>query len=285
MLVAGATGYLGGHIVSALNASSTDFIALARNTTKLKEMGIDENNIRVAEVTNPSSLLGCCDDIDVVISCVGITRQKDGLKYIDVDYQANCNLLDEAERAGVKKFIYISAFNAPKFQKVRLLKAKEAFANKLLKSTRLTPSVIRPNGFFSDLEEYYDMVQSGRAYVFGNGSIRLNPIHGADLADVCLEAVDKNEHEIDVGGPDILSVTQIVELAFEAQKRQAKVIYLPECLRKVAISTASLFPERYAGALEFFLSVSATNMIAPTYGTRTLEAYFKEIALRATLSN
>lgn len=279
ILVAGASGYLGRHIIDALKNSNTDYVALARHTVKLKKNGVTDTHIRVADVTNPSSLIGCCDGINVVISCVGITRQKDGLKYMDVDYQANCHLLEEAIKAGVKKFIYISAFNAPLHNHVRLLHAKEKFADKLLKTKQLTPCVIRSNGFFSDLEEYYRMAQSGRAYVFGDGRTQLNPIHGTDLAHFCLEAINMSERELSVGGPETLSLAQIAMLAFEAQGRadKAEIINLPDWMRRTALLVAKLLPERFGGPTEFFLTVSAKDMVAPLYGTRTLGEHFRSI--------
>jgi len=279
VLVAGATGYLGRHIVNKLKNSGEDFFALARNAEKLRQTELSDAQIRIAEVTSPDSLKGCCEEVDIVISCVGITRQKDGLKYMDVDYQGNCNLLEEALRAGVKKFINISAFNAPEYRHVRLLNAKETFADKLLSTEQLIPCVIRPNGFFSDLEEYYKMAQSGRAYVFGIGETQLNPIHGEDLADFCVKAIDRNDRELSVGGPETLSVDQIAELAFGSQNRSVKVTHLPDWVRKIALFIAASLPERIGGPAEFFLTVSAGDMIAPPHGNKKLADHFRKLYL------
>ena len=160
ILIAGSTGYLGTNIVESLMEQQAEFKALARNKSKLLAMGLQESQVIEVQVTQPDELKGVCEGVDVVISCLGITRQQDGLGYSDVDYQANLNLLEEAERAGVGKFIYISAFNAQKYPPVRLLEAKERFASRLLQSTKLTPCVIRPNGFFSDITEVYTQVTS-----------------------------------------------------------------------------------------------------------------------------
>ena len=51
-----------------------------------------------AQVTQPETLKGICENIDVVISTVGITRQKDDLSYMDVDFQSNVNLIEEAKK-------------------------------------------------------------------------------------------------------------------------------------------------------------------------------------------
>jgi uncharacterized protein YbjT (DUF2867 family) len=277
ILVAGSTGYLGRHLVAELLKRKADFTALARNKTRLLEMGLDSKDIKLAQITDADSLKGCCDGIDTVISCVGITRQKDGLSYMDVDFQANLNLLQEAERAGVRKFIYISALNAPAFATVRILKAKERFASMLLASTKLEPCVIRPNGFFSDIEEIYTMAKSGRVYLFGRGEVRVNPIHGDDLARFCLDAIDTAERELDVGGPEVLSVREIAELAFSAQNKLPAITYFPDVIRKIALFLASHLPEKFGGPAEFFLTTMAQDMIAPVYGKQTLFDHFSRL--------
>jgi len=127
ILLAGATGYLGGYIVKELQKRSYSFRVIARTSEKLQQSDIKANEILKAELDDADSLRDCCKDIDVVISTVGITRQKDGLTYMDVDYQANMNLLQEAKKGGVKKFIYISALNGEKLRHLKICDAKEMY--------------------------------------------------------------------------------------------------------------------------------------------------------------
>lgn len=279
VLVAGATGYLGRHIIKQLITHDHHFIALARNKQKLIANGVSESQVVQAQATQASSLTGICKGVDVVISCLGITRQRDGLLYTDVDYQANLNLLLEAERSSVKKFIYISAFNAQRYPQVRLLHAKERFAARLLQSQVLQPCVIRPNGFFSDLEVYYKMAEAGRVYQFGDGSIRLNPIHGTDLAEFCLAAITRSERELDVGGPEVLSAKQIAQMAFQALGKPEKIIKLPDTIRRLALWIVARMPDKWGGAAEFFLTAMSQDAIAPTYGKRRLSEHYKKLAL------
>ncbi|WDE08595.1 SDR family oxidoreductase [Thalassomonas viridans] len=274
ILVAGSSGYLGAHIIRRLLSQQSDFVALARNKTKLVSLGLPDKQIIEAQVTEPTSLTGICEGIDVVISCLGITRQSDGLSYMDVDYQANLNLLKEAEQSGVRKFIYISALNAQKFPGVRLLSAKERFVRRLLNSGKLAPCVIRPNGFFSDLEEIYKMAESGRVYLFGRGDIKMNPIHGSDLATFCIESIGSKASELDIGGPDILSGTDIAKLAFESQNKTANIIFLPDWIRSACLFIAKRLPEKWGGPAEFFLTMMEQDAIAPTCGEHHLKAHF-----------
>ncbi len=211
LLVAGATGYLGSYVVGSFRKQGFWVRALARNEKKFDKLNefIDEKFI--GEITNSNSLSGICKEIDIVFSSVGITKQKDGLTYMDVDYQGNMNLLEEAKKGGVQKFIYVSVFNAENMKNLKGIQAKIKFEEKF-KESGLDYSIIYPNGFFSDMIEYKQMAKKGRAYVFGSGENQINPIHGEDLAKICVTAAAGDEKEINIGGPDILTHNEILTL-------------------------------------------------------------------------
>lgn len=279
ILLVGATGYLGLHLVKQLLQANCNFIALARNKSKLLNSGVAEERIIEAQVTDPSSLTGVCNNIDMVISCLGITRQRDGLTYQDVDYQANMNLLLEAEKAAVSKFIYVSAFNAQKYNQVRMLCAKERFSQRLLASDKLLPCIIRPNGFFSDLEEIYHMATKGKVYLFGRGAMRMNPIHGEDLAKYCIAAMTQQQCELDIGGPETLSVYQLAQLAFQAQHKQPVIVTVPDGVRRMILAVMKRLPEKWGGAAEFFLTVMGADSVAPEYGQRKIAEHYAKMMM------
>ncbi len=273
VLVAGATGYLGGYIVKELAERNIPFKAIARSPQKLKDLNSDQ--VIKAEVTRPDTLKGICEDVDVVISTVGITRQKNGLTYMDVDYQANLNLLHEAQKAGVKKFIYISAINGDKMRQLKIFEAKEAFVDEL-KSSGIDYTVLRPNGFFSDMGDFLDMAKRGRVYLFGNGQYRLNPIHGADLAEVVVDAISSKEKNITVGGPDVLSQNEIAALALDSWYKDVKITHLPDWTRRLTICLLRTFTSSNTyGPIEFFMTAMAMDNVAPRYGTHRLYEFFQ----------
>lgn len=274
VLVAGSTGYLGKHILRELENRGISFKAIARNPGKLPDL--DQEQILKAEVTDPSSLLGICEGFDVVISTVGITRQKNGFTYMDVDYQANLNLLREAQKAGVQKFIYISAINGDKMRHLKIFEAKEGFVDEL-KESGIDYTVLRPNGFFSDMGDFLEMAKRGRVYLFGDGKYRLNPIHGADLAEVVLDSIASKEKEITVGGPDVLTQNEIAALALDSWYKDVKITHLPDWTRKLTISLLRTFTSsKTYGPIEFFMTAMAMNNVAPRYGTHRLYEFFQK---------
>jgi uncharacterized protein YbjT (DUF2867 family) len=278
VLIAGATGYLGRFIVKELTRRGYWVRALSRDTRKIESVRQYIDDLFVGQATQPETLSGICKDIDIVISSLGITSQKDGLTYMDVDYQGNKNLLNEAIKENVPRFMYISVFNANRLRHLEIVKAKEEFAAEL-KATDLAHVIVRPNGFFSDMKEFFNMARRGRVYLFGNGEYRANPIHGADLARACVEHLDSNDGEWDIGGPEILTQNEIASQAFEVLKQKPKVTRIPVWINNLVIKSARFFtPVKTYGPIEFFMTVLAMDMIAPTYGQQTIKNYFKEIS-------
>jgi uncharacterized protein YbjT (DUF2867 family) len=276
VLIAGATGHLGKFVIQEFKRQGYWVRALTRNATKCEDMNDILDDIFIGEVTDPDSLHGICRDIDIVFSSIGITKQKDNLTYMDVDYQGNVNLLEEAKKRGVSKFIYISVFNADNMKHLKAVQAKLRF-EKALKESGLDYTIIYPNGFFSDMLEYLEMAKKGRGYVFGSGENRINPIHGRDLAEVCVKAASETIKELHVGGPDTYSHNEILRIAFETLGKKTKITRIPIWIRNSMISAARLFfSVKTYGSLEFFMTVLATDMMAPKFGNYHLEEFFKE---------
>jgi uncharacterized protein YbjT (DUF2867 family) len=273
VLVAGATGYLGQYLVKELKKRNYWVRVLIREASQ-KKMFDDVDDFFVAQITKSQTLDGVADGIECVFSTVGITRQKDGLTYMDVDYQGNANLLKEAQGSGVKSFLYISAINGNKLRNLKIFEAKEKFVDELKKSG-LDYCILRPNGFFSDMKDFLQMAKNGRVYLFGNGNLRLNPIDGEDLAKVCVDKLIAGEKESTVGGPDIFSQNEIAALALEVWNKPMKITHLPDWTRRFIIWLLRTFTSsKTYGPYEFFLTAMALDNTAPQYGNKKLKDFY-----------
>jgi len=275
VLVAGATGYLGQYLVKELKKRGFWVRILIRREAQ-KQLFTKVDDIFVGEITRPKTLNGITQNIDWVISSVGITRQKDGLTYMDVDYQGNANLLNEALKDQVEAFQYISAINGDQLRQLKIFEAKERFVDELTNAA-IQQSIIRPNGYFSDMKDFLTMAKGGRVYLFGDGKQQLNPIHGADLAEFCVDKMIAGSPEESVGGPDILSQNQLASIALQAWSKPIKIYHLPDWIRKSIIWSLRTFTSsKTYGPIEFFLTAMAKDNIAQTYGTHHLNEFFKE---------
>ena len=277
VLVVGGSGYLGQHVIRALKEKGFWIRALSRSAERIEPVRPYIDDLIIGEAVDPSSLDGICDGIDIVFSSLGITRQKDGLSYMDVDYQGNKNILDQALKSNTGRFMYISALNAEKYRHIQILSAKEKFADEL-KASGIDYTVVRPCGFFSDMKAFLDMAEKGRVYLFGRGNMRSNPIHGADLAEVCVGKLQLPGGEYDLGGPEILTQNEIARIAFSVLKKPVKITYIPLWIMGAILWFARrLTSVKTYGPLEFFVTVLAVDMIGPVSGHRTLKEFFESI--------
>ena len=284
VLVAGSTGYLGRFVVQELKRRGHSIRALARKPERLAELGpflapavqdqIDD--LFVGEVTQPETLAGLCDGIDVVFSSVGLTRQKGNLSFHNVDYQGNVNILDRAMEASVERFVYVSVYNAQLMEHLAIIKAHEDFV-RALQASGLPHTIIRPTGYFSDMGEYYQMAKSGRAYLIGDGTSRMNPIHGADLTRICADALGSNALEVPAGGPIIYTQNEIAELAFSILGKPPKISRIPTWMAGAAIKAMRLFDRHAADLFDFFATAGQFENVAPQFGTQRLDDYFRAL--------
>ncbi len=273
VLVAGATGYLGQYLVKELKTRGFWVRVLIRNEAqKAKFESVDD--FFIGQVTEPDSLKGITKDIDWVFSSIGITRQKDGMTYMGVDYQGNSNLLKEALQDRVEAFQYISAIIGDQLRHLKIFEAKEKFVDEL-QSSGIKHCIIRPNGFFSDMKDFLNMAKGGRVYLFGDGNFKLNPIHGADLAKVCVDKMGAGGNEETVGGCDFFSHNELAKLALKAWENPVKITHLPDWTRRFTIWFLRTFTSsKTYGPIEFFLTAMADDNMATPYGSMRLEDFF-----------
>jgi len=276
VLVAGATGYLGGFVAREFKARGYFVRALARSAKKTDLLWEFTDEIVEAEVTLPETLAHVCEAIDFVFSSIGITRQKDGLTFRDVDYQGNKNLLEAALRAGVRKFVYVSAFNGPNLRNLDIVAAHEDFVDEL-EASGIDYSVLRPTGYFSDMGEIFEMARRGRVWLIGSGDNRVNPIHGADLAVACVDAMEGDATEINIGGPQTMTWSEVAALAFEILDKPARVSRVPGWLMWSMVRLVRLFNRHQGELLAFFTTMATTDVVAPATGTHALEAHYRAL--------
>lgn len=282
VFVAGATGYLGGYLVRELHAEGYEVRALIRAEHQRAELE-PFAHVVLGQATDPETLAGLMDGCDAVFSSLGITRQRDGMTYEDVDYQANVNLLREAERAGVESFLYVSVLRGDEMRDVSLIAAKERFVD-ALEASGVRACVIRPSGFFSDMRDFLEMARGGRAYLLGDGQSKLNPIHGKDLATACIRSWRAHIPVTNVGGPNTYTHDELAEAAFNALNKKPKIWHLPTWIVPITLFFLRWFaPSATYGPAEFFLSaMTRGDMVGDACGTHTLEDFFTQSVEQST---
>ena len=108
----------------------------------------------------------------------------------------------------------------------------------------------------------------------------MNPIHGEDLAEVCVAQLASAEKEVNVGGAEVFTHTEIARLAFEVLHKPVKISYSPNWLRRFILKIGKyLMPKSAYGTIEFVFTVMAMDSVIPLkVGKRRLKAHFESMS-------
>ncbi|MBN9644878.1 SDR family oxidoreductase [Corynebacterium mendelii] len=112
VLLTGATGYVGGRLAPLLVARGHRVRVLVRNPARLADLGWAEDvEVFVGDLSDPDSLAGVCDGIDVVYYLVH--SMGDDKKFRELELRCANNLVEQARTSGVQRLIYLSGLQDP----------------------------------------------------------------------------------------------------------------------------------------------------------------------------
>lgn len=229
VVLAGAFGKLGSDILRALVRDGHDVLAV---DMVLRELDGIEGSYekKQVDVTKPEQLKGLCDGADAVITTVGLTRTSAEVTNYDIDYQGNLNLLNEAKRAGVKKFAYVSVLKADKAPKVPMLHAKYLL-EEALKASGIDYVIFRPTGYFYDIAKVFKpMIEKGEVTLLGKKPVSANVIDTTDLADFMLLHLGDRNKTYDIGGTETYTYEEIARMFFAAAGKEPVIKHAPPFL-------------------------------------------------------
>jgi uncharacterized protein YbjT (DUF2867 family) len=127
--------------------------------------------------------------------------------------------------------------------------------------------------------EYLTVAKKGKVKLFGSGEYRINPIHGRDLAAVCLDALDGAEPEVTAGGPEIFSHREIARLAFDVLHKDARISCMPLWQKNIFLRIMKLFTSsKTYGPVEFLMTAVSMDGVAPSFGEERLRDFFEKNA-------
>lgn len=262
LLLCGGTGDLGGRIARRLTDRGTPFRALVRPTSETSGLGGAE--LAVGDLTDPASLDRALAGVRTVVTTANSVSRavagERGSSVDAVDRLGNAALIAAAERAGVERFVYVSAYGLTE-RMVRLSPfAAAKLATERLLAASTAPSVIVRPGVF--LEVWLSSVTGidpvrRRAVVFGSGRAPVTFVSEDDVAETCVRVatMDDPPAELDIGGPDVLSRRDGIDLYERAVGASFRRIVVP----RPALALACRATRRVRPALASVLGIALAN--------------------------
>ena len=275
VVLAGAYGNLGADIFKSLLKAGHEVVAADMIE---RDLGVEGDfTFKKINVQEPATLAGLCDGADVVITTVGLTKTSAEVTNYQIDYQGNLNILEEAKKAGVKHFTYISVLKADKAPKVPMLHAKYLFEEELKKSG-IAYTIHRPTGYFYDIVKVFrPMIEKGEVTLLGNDPVHANVVSTEDFADFIVAHMTDENKMYNVGGKETYSYEEIANLCFKAAGKEPVIKRAPAFLFDVLAFVNHFKKNGKEAILRFSKWTLTEEMVGDTIcGEMSFKQYIEE---------
>ncbi len=278
VILAGAFGKLGTDILKTLVREGHDVLAVDMVVRDIE--GIEgKYEKKIVDVTKPDQVRGICDGREALITTVGLTRGGVNVTNYDIDYQGNLNLLQEAKRAGVRYFDYVSVLKAddPRAKNIPMLDAK-AMLEKELKKSGLQYVIYRPTGYFYDIVKVFKpMIEKGKVTLLGKDQVSCNVIDTTDLADFIVEHMCDENRTYDIGGTETYTYEEIAKMMFAVNGKEPNISRAPVWLFDVLAWVQKVRKTGKEGLIRFSKWTLSESMVADVhYGKLSFKKYIEE---------
>ena len=244
ILLTGASGFIGRHILQELEQHNHRVIACCRKPEKLFFKSENTTILQLDYTNMPSEKdwLPHVENIDAVINCVGIISESGSQTFHKLHDQVPSALFKAAARAGAKKIIQISALGADDSAYSAYHLSKKA-ADDTLKKLAVDWFVLHPSIVYGDgaqsMALFHALASSPVHALIDGGQQLMQPVHVSDVVATviqCLKPESTAQQTLPLVGPEAISFEQLLQqLRQRLGKNPAPSFSLPGELAQRAV--------------------------------------------------
>jgi uncharacterized protein YbjT (DUF2867 family) len=234
VLVTGATGFVGREIVRQLRAAGHTIRILARSplSPRVQEaVSRWQADVHPGDVLEAASLDGALKGMDAVIHLVGIISEVGNLTFENVHTNGTRNVVAAAQRAGVRRFVHMSALGTRPNAASRYHQTKWA-AEELVRHSGLEFTIFRPSLIYGPEGQFINLFArmirlSPVVPLLGSPRARFQPVPVEMVAAAFVRSLGEPRsvgQTYDLCGPEALMLSEIVDrIQAVLGKRRLKV--------------------------------------------------------------
>lgn len=238
--VTGANGFVARNLIALLlqDTPPSGLRALVRDPrAALRELPGADLDIRTIDVTRAATLRGAFDGCEMVVHTVAVPTERRAT-FGEVNVRGTEHVVAEAERAGVRRLVHLSAIGADPGSPFPFLASKGQGERAVTGSS--VPSVaLRPSILFGPGDDFFPKLGFSLHFpvvpVPGDGTARFQPLHVQDLALVlraALRGAGAGVHEL--GGTEVVTYDELLSETMRGYRKRRPRLHLPVPLMKPA---------------------------------------------------
>jgi len=185
---------------------------------------------------SPAALAAAVQDCDAVVNLVGILNERgdrgDGFQRAHVELTRNA--LQACASSGVARYLHMSALNAAPVAPSHYLRSKGE-AERLVRAapTALATTIFRPSVIFGPGDGLFcrfdALLEFSPVLPLACAAARFQPVYVGDVAEAFVRSLDHRPSfgaSYDLGGPEVMTLEQIVRMVLAARGRRRLVLPL-----------------------------------------------------------
>jgi len=234
LLLTGGTGLIGSALLRRLLAAGEPVRCLVRDPRRLGDTRV-RVQIALGDLADPLSFRNALRGVRTVVHLAGSIRDQPGASIEELNAIATWRLVQAAQAAGVRRFVFCSVIGASSHHRARLFRAKalaeQAVADVALETTVFAPSIVyTPGDRWLTLLNRLALLPA--LPVSGRGATLFEPIWAEDVADCMMASLRGpapagGHARYELAGPDVLSQNEIVHLALSSSGRRRRLVHVP----------------------------------------------------------
>jgi uncharacterized protein YbjT (DUF2867 family) len=242
IVLLGATGFVGHHLLPALTSAGHHCVVLARSPESCRDLAVIPGVVvQRANIFDPEKLHSHFEAADAVINLVGILNEfgRSGKGFHRVHVELVETVIAACRTAGVQRLIHMSALNAGKGSSHYLISKGEA-EERLRAANDLTSTIVQPSVIFGAGDAFFNLFASllkmTPVLPLACPEAKMQPVWVRDVAAAMTLALDDQEtfgKTLIMVGPEVYTLRQLVEYAASAAGLKRKIISLPDSISRI----------------------------------------------------
>jgi nucleoside-diphosphate-sugar epimerase len=286
VLVTGASGFVGSHLVPALIDAGHDVLALVRDdaaaTTVERRLTPGQRtslSIRRGDVTEPDTLPAALEGADAIVHLAAIPRDWDGGATLRlVNTEGTRFLLAAAKAADVRRFVHLGALGVADEPDLHYGSSK-AKAMALVRESGLAWTILSPSLLFGPRDGFFNILAGlvrmspGVVPLTGNGQARFQPLAIEDLGRATVQVLadpTTEGRELLLGGPRHWTYREIVEEVLRGMGARRALVPMPVPLIRLVAGAAETVRIPFPVATDQLRQLRLDNTTDPDVVRRTL---------------
>ena len=252
ILIFGATGQIGRHLIRKLTKNNYKVICQTRNLHKaifLKTSGsigyIDIKETKIFDYEKVSELV---DNTDIVINLIGILFERGKINTFEKIHTLFPKFLSEVCKKKSKHLIHISSLGVENASDSKYAASKAEGENKIFENLP-SATILKPSIVYSVNDSFTTRFMSLLNFfpifpLYYGGKTKFAPIHASDLTDIIFHVIENDIRgkKIETVGPKVLTFLEILNILSKCINKKRVFLPLPLFLAKFSAKILEKMP-------------------------------------------